>query len=109
MSAILSSIEPATSVIEPAALLVIALAFLIINLLTYLAFAADKQCARSGHRRISEQTLLNLALFGGSTGALLAQRILRHKTRKQPFATILRLIGVFHSILLLGLAVWLVG
>ena len=38
-----------------------------------------------------ESTLLIVALFGG-VGALLGQRLLRHKTRKEPFRT--RLVGV---------------
>ena len=49
-----------------------------------------------------------MALLGGSVGALLAQQILRHKTRKEPFATKLRLIAFLHAVLLLGIAFALV-
>lgn len=93
-----------------AALLWAAMYFVVINGLAYLAMAEDKARAeaRVGDRRIPEYRLLQMALLGGSVGALLAQQMLRHKTRKQPFATQLRLIAVFHAVLLLGFAFALV-
>ena len=58
-----------------------------VNVATYAAFAADKRAAIRGEWRIREDTLLGLALVGGSFGAVLGQTILRHKTRKEPFRT----------------------
>lgn len=74
------------------------------NLVTYFAFIADKRRAINGARRISEATLLTLALIGGSIGAKAAQRQFRHKTRKQPFATLLNLICIGQVSLLLFVA-----
>lgn len=93
-----------------AALFWAAVYFIVINVLAYISLAEDKARAeaRVGDRRIPEYRLLRLALVGGSVGALLAQQLLRHKTRKQPFATQLRLIAVFHAVLLLGIAFALV-
>jgi uncharacterized membrane protein YsdA (DUF1294 family) len=62
---------------------------MIINFITYFAFWTDKQRARQGGWRISEDNLFFLAVLGGSPAAIFAQQHLRHKTRKQPFSTVL--------------------
>jgi uncharacterized membrane protein YsdA (DUF1294 family) len=58
------------------------LLFILFNLITFAIFGFDKFLARANRRRISEKTLLTLALVGGSVGAVFAQKIFRHKTRK---------------------------
>ncbi len=75
-----------------------------INMTGFFAFAWDKYCAQNQLWRVSEQTLLSLAFFGGSVGAVVGQQTLRHKTRKQPFVSNLRLIIVLQVILLLLLS-----
>ena len=67
---------------------------LLVNAWTVLSFWEDKQRAIAGERRIRESDLLGLALIGGSPGALLARRLFRHKTRKEPFSTQLLVISV---------------
>ncbi len=62
-------------------------ALVLLNAWTILRFWQDKQRAKAGERRIRESDLLGLALIGGSPGALLARRLFRHKTRKEPFST----------------------
>ncbi|ASR06618.1 hypothetical protein CHY08_05520 [Rhizobium leguminosarum bv. viciae] len=74
-----------------------ALLFLALNLLVFSIYFRDKQAARHGRRRISERTLLLLALIGGSLGAVAAQQLLRHKTRKEPFRSILAAILIPHG------------
>ncbi|MGO7091965.1 DUF1294 domain-containing protein [Rhizobium leguminosarum] len=81
-----------------------ALLFLTLNLLVFSIYFMDKQAARHGGRRISERTLLILALIGGSLGALAAQQLLRHKTRKEPFRSILAAILILHGALIAVLA-----
>lgn len=56
--------------------------------LTALVYGFDKLAAVRGWRRVRERSLHLLALLGGWPGACLAQRVFRHKTRKQPFSTI---------------------
>ena len=55
------------------------------SLVTFAAYGIDKSAARRGAARISEQTLLLLGLVGGWPGALVAQQLFRHKTRKRSF------------------------
>jgi uncharacterized membrane protein YsdA (DUF1294 family) len=78
--------------------------FLTVNAWTIFRFWQDKWRAQAGERRIPESDLLALALVGGSPGALLARRLFRHKTRKQPFSTRLQLICALQLGALLGLA-----
>ena len=80
-------------------------AILIVNLWTMLRFWQDKQRARAGERRIPESDLLGLALIGGSPGALLARKLFRHKTRKEPFSTQLLGIVVLQMGAAIGLAI----
>ncbi len=54
----------------------------------FLMYAADKSAAEQGRWRTSESTLHTIALMGGWPGALVARRVFRHKTIKQPFRTI---------------------
>ncbi len=86
-------------------LLEIAAYFIAINAIAFLLFAADKRRARNGAWRISESTLLTTAAIGGSIGALVASSVLRHKTRKEPFRTRLRLIVVLQALALIALLV----
>ncbi|CAN7431004.1 DUF1294 domain-containing protein [Pararhizobium sp. LjRoot235] len=74
--------------------------FLILNIMTFCVFWWDKIAASGGKRRVSENDLLSLALFGGSLGGWAAQRLLRHKTRKEPFRARLAAILVLHAAIL---------
>jgi uncharacterized membrane protein YsdA (DUF1294 family) len=71
----------------------VALYLLTINLMAFAAFRADKRASELGRRRTPERTLLGLAILGGTSGAIAAQQIYRHKTRKEPFRTQLWLIA----------------
>ena len=66
---------------------------LVMSLLAFLFFAADKLLAvRKGKRRIPEITLLSFAVLGGGVGAFLGRLLLRHKSnvkKKLHFAIVL--------------------
>lgn len=58
---------------------------LAVNMVAFAAFGIDKYKAKRGLWRISEATLLLLAVVGGSIGALLGMRIWHHKTQHAKF------------------------
>ena len=57
----------------------------IINVMTFIVYGVDKRKAKQSKWRIRESTLLGLAAIGGSIGAWLAMKILRHKTLHNQF------------------------
>lgn len=59
---------------------------LITNIIAFVGYGIDKQKAVKNKWRISENTLIGLALIGGSVGALLGMRCFHHKTRKKKFS-----------------------
>jgi len=79
-----------------------------VNLLAYAAMVVDKAKAGAGSRRIPEATLLKLAMLGGSIGTMVAQRTIRHKTRKEPFRTQLLAIIAIQILALVALTLGLV-
>jgi uncharacterized membrane protein YsdA (DUF1294 family) len=80
---------------------------LIINAAVFGAFASDKHRAVEGSWRIPERVLLQMAAVGGIFGALAAQQLLRHKTRKEPFRTQLWLIAAIQALALGAAAIWI--
>jgi len=82
------------------------LIYLLFNIIVFCIYWWDKQAAIEGEWRVSENTLLTLALFGGSLGAVSAQQILRHKTRKEPFRSTLMFIVGLH---VMATAFWLLA
>ncbi|MBB5277668.1 uncharacterized membrane protein YsdA (DUF1294 family) [Rhizobium rosettiformans] len=74
--------------------------FALWNGLVFGVYAFDKIAAQQGGWRVREDTLILLAIAGGGPGALLCQRLLRHKTRKQPFPVLLPLTAALHLVLL---------
>ena len=58
---------------------------IVINILTFAVYGIDKWKARQGSWRISESTLLMLAVIGGTIGALLGMQVWRHKTMHLKF------------------------
>jgi uncharacterized membrane protein YsdA (DUF1294 family)/cold shock CspA family protein len=55
------------------------------SLVTFAAYTLDKSAAKRDQWRTQESTLHLFALVGGWPGALAAQRLLRHKSKKRSF------------------------
>ena len=58
---------------------------LAINIATFFLYGIDKYKAKKGRWRISEATLLLMAVIGGSIGAWVGMRIWHHKTMHKKF------------------------
>ena len=59
--------------------------FLAINAVTFIVYGIDKYKAKKAKWRISEATLLLLAVLGGSIGAWMGMKVWHHKTMHKKF------------------------
>ena len=73
---------------------------IVINVVTFLVYGIDKWKAKQGSWRISEATLLILAVVGGSIGALFGMKVWHHKTLHKKFKYGLPLILIIQIILI---------
>ncbi len=64
-----------------------------------LAYGWDKRQAGNGGRRVSEGTLHLLAFLGGWPGALMGERLFRHKTQKVKFRIVFWVAVLLHFVL----------
>lgn len=76
---------------------------IIINLIAFIAMYLDKRKARYGNWRIPEQSLLILALIGGSFGAIIGMYTFRHKTKKYRFSIGFPIILILQIVLIFSI------
>lgn len=60
----------------------------IASIACFIGYALDKRAAENNEWRVSETILLMIGLAGGWPGAILAQEMFRHKTKKIAFRTL---------------------
>ena len=82
-------------------------AFVGINIVTFFAYAFDKNAAQTGQWRTPEKTLHLYALLGGWPAAWLAQQTLRHKSGKSSFQAVYAATVLLHCVALGGWVLWL--
>ena len=73
----------------------------LVNAAALALMLVDKQKARRGVWRISERSLIGIALIGGSIGAIAGMYLFRHKTRHLKFSLGLPLILAVQIVFLL--------
>ncbi|KPG95825.1 hypothetical protein AEQ67_17850 [Pseudomonas sp. RIT-PI-q] len=73
-------------------------AYGIVSVLAFFLYWSDKRKARADSWRTPENVLHALELAGGWPGALLAQQVFRHKTRKLSFQLVFWVIVLMHQV-----------
>lgn len=71
--------------------LIVFAALLLMNLISLVAYYADKQKAKRGKWRTPEATLIGLSFAFGSIGALVGMYVFRHKTKHIKFTLLVPL------------------
>ncbi len=77
----------------------------VVSAATVLAYRGDKLAARQRRWRTEESALHLMAIGGGWPGALFAQRLYHHKTRKVSFQIVFWITVVLN----IGFTVWLIA
>ncbi|MFY0727493.1 DUF1294 domain-containing protein [Pseudomonas sp. NFX15] len=73
-------------------------AYGLVSVVTFFLYWSDKRKARAEQWRTPENVLHALELAGGWPGALLAQQVFRHKTRKVSFQLVFWIIVLLHQV-----------
>ena len=73
-------------------------AYGVVSVIAFLLYWSDKHKARTDARRIPENILHAVELAGGWPGALIAQQVFRHKTRKVSYQVLFWVIVLLHQV-----------
>ncbi|SDU95989.1 DUF1294 domain-containing protein [Pseudomonas mucidolens] len=73
-------------------------AYGLVSVVTFFLYWSDKRKAQGGSWRTPEKILHALELAGGWPGALVAQQVFRHKTRKVAYQAVFWLIVLLHQV-----------
>jgi len=74
--------------------------YIIMNLVTFILYGADKAKAKKGKWRIPEKTLLLFAACFGGLGAFLGMKVFRHKTKHTSFRILVPVCMIIQFILI---------
>ena len=73
---------------------------IIINFIAFFLYGLDKRKAQKNRWRITEKTLIGIAVIGGSLGAFTGMKLFRHKTKKRKFSFGIPLVILMQAILI---------
>ena len=82
---------------------IVMLYLILINALAFILMLVDKHKAQHHLWRIPEFVLLSVAAIGGSLGAFIAMKLVRHKTRHLIFAAGIPIMLVIHIVCFIDL------
>jgi len=78
---------------------------LIMNLISFALFFADKQKSKRDKWRIKESTLHLVSFMGGTLGSIAAMILFHHKTKKPKFVIITIIALIFNVVLVYELLI----
>ena len=70
--------------------------YIIINIVAFAMYGADKYFAKNDMWRISEKALLGVAAIGGAFGAFFGMETFRHKTKHAKFKILVPVLMAVH-------------
>ena len=80
----------------------------LLSIVTFIAYHADKKKAEKGKYRTKEATLLTLSFLGGAFGGYPAMLIFRHKTKAEHwYFTFVNILGILLHIAIMAVLYFL--
>ena len=79
--------------------MILVIELIVINILAFILYGVDKRKAHDHKWRLSEFSLIFIAVIGGAPGAFIGMRVFRHKTRKPKFYITIPVFLVLHTAL----------
>ena len=70
--------------------------YIVVNIVAFAMYGADKYFAKNDMWRISEKALLGIAAIGGAFGAFLGMETFRHKTKHKKFTLLVPVLMAAH-------------
>lgn len=70
--------------------------YIVINVVAFAMYGADKYFAKNDMWRISEKALLGVAAIGGAFGAFFGMETFRHKTKHAKFKILVPVLMAVH-------------
>lgn len=70
--------------------------YIVVNIIAFAMYGADKYFAKKDMWRISEKALLGIAAIGGAFGAFLGMETFRHKTKHAKFTVLVPVLMAAH-------------
>ncbi len=74
----------------------IILYYIVVNIVAFAMYGADKYFAKNDMWRISEKALLGVAAVGGAFGAFAGMETFRHKTKHAKFKVLVPVFAAAH-------------
>lgn len=93
------------TLLNPSILHIVLIYLAVINVVAFILYGIDKFKAKQSKWRISEVSLLGLAVIGGSIGAWIGMAVWHHKTLHKKFKYGIPLIVVIQ----IGLVLWAIS
>ena len=87
-------------------LVIYAVYLVLLSVVTFFTYRADKKKAKKGSWRIPEKVLLLLSFLSGAYGGFIAMQVFRHKTKAEHwYFTVVNILGLLiHTALVICIA-----
>lgn len=85
---------------------ILAAAYILINIIVFSLYGADKKKSQKSEWRIKESTLILSAFLFGGIGALAGMKVFHHKTKHTKFIVLVPLAAILNIAVIAAAYIW---